>query len=169
MNVKELELLSEKNRRRLVETVYRAKAGHIGGDLSCLNVLNYWGGMLREGATSFWEKYVPTERGVQHLAMYGRPYGKSLCHAWGASPIYLIGRYFLGVKPLKPGYAEYEVRPNLGGLEWMQGDVPTPFGIIHIEMDTHSVKVWSDGGHGTLVIGSRRIDIPPKQHTNTHI
>lgn len=114
MNVKELELLSEKNRRRLVETVYRAKAGHIGGDLSCLNVLNYWGGMLREGATSFWEKYVPTERGVQHLAMCGRPYGKSLCHAWGASPIYLIGRYFLGVKPLKPGYAEYEVRPNLG-------------------------------------------------------
>ena len=39
MNIKELELLAEKNRRRLVEIVYRAKAGHIGGDLSCLNVL----------------------------------------------------------------------------------------------------------------------------------
>ena len=47
----------------------------------------YWGGMLREGATSFWEKYNPEEKGRQHLAMYGRPYGKSLCHAWGASPI----------------------------------------------------------------------------------
>ena len=31
--------MAEKNRRRLVEIVYRAKAGHIGGDLSCLNVL----------------------------------------------------------------------------------------------------------------------------------
>ena len=55
-------------------------------------IRDYWGGMLREGATSFWEKYVPTENGVQHLAMYGRPYGKSLCHAWGASPVYLLGK-----------------------------------------------------------------------------
>ncbi|MBQ9654529.1 MAG: transketolase [Prevotella sp.] len=39
MNVRELELLAEKNRKRLVEVVYAAKAGHIGGDLSCLNVM----------------------------------------------------------------------------------------------------------------------------------
>jgi transketolase len=39
MNTKELTLLAEKNRKRLVEVVYRAKAGHIGGDLSCLNVM----------------------------------------------------------------------------------------------------------------------------------
>ncbi len=39
MQVKTLELQSEKNRKRLVEIVYKAKAGHIGGDLSCLNVL----------------------------------------------------------------------------------------------------------------------------------
>lgn len=39
MNVKELKLLAEKNRKRLVEVVYAAKAGHIGGDLSCLNVM----------------------------------------------------------------------------------------------------------------------------------
>ena len=39
MNVKQLKLLAEKNRKRLVEVVYKAKAGHIGGDLSCLNVM----------------------------------------------------------------------------------------------------------------------------------
>ena len=39
MSVKELELLAEKDRKRLVEVVYAAKAGHIGGDLSCLNVM----------------------------------------------------------------------------------------------------------------------------------
>ena len=39
MNIRELELLAEKNRKRLVEVVYRAKAGHIGGDLSCLNMM----------------------------------------------------------------------------------------------------------------------------------
>ena len=39
MDIKQLELLAEKNRKRLVEVVYAAKAGHIGGDLSCLNVM----------------------------------------------------------------------------------------------------------------------------------
>ncbi len=39
MNAKELTLQCEKNRKRLMEVVYNAKAGHIGGDLSCLNVM----------------------------------------------------------------------------------------------------------------------------------
>ncbi len=39
MQVGALELQSERNRKRLVEVVYKAKAGHIGGGLSCLNVL----------------------------------------------------------------------------------------------------------------------------------
>ena len=39
MTNKELTLIAEKNRKRLVEVVYAAKAGHIGGDLSCLNVM----------------------------------------------------------------------------------------------------------------------------------
>ena len=120
----------------------------------------YWGGMLREGATSFWEKYNPDEKGRQHLAMYGRPYGKSLCHAWGASPVYLLGKYYLGVKPTKPGYAEYEVCPTLCGLEWMAGEVPTPFGKVSVKMDASQVSVRSDGGKGTLLIGGKRIDIP---------
>ena len=120
----------------------------------------YWGGMLREGATSFWEKYNPEETGTQHLAMYGRPYGKSLCHAWGASPVYLMGKFYLGVKPTKPGYAEYEVCPTLGGLEWMEGEVPTPFGKVYVKMDARQVTVRSDGGKGTLLVDGKRIEIP---------
>ena len=121
---------------------------------------SYWGGMLREGATTFWEKYNPSEHGRQHLAMYGRPYGKSLCHAWGASPIYILGKYFLGVSPLGAGYEEYEVRPNLGGLEWMEGSVPTPFGKIDVSVHPDFVTVRSDGGLGTLILSDRRIPIP---------
>lgn len=126
----------------------------------------YWGGMLREGATSFWEKYNPEEKGTEHLAMYGRPYGKSLCHSWGASPIYIIGKYFLGVRPVTPGYETYEVRPILGGLEWIEGEVPTPFGKISIKMNQHEISVFSDGGQGSLVLGDRLIDIPPQQEIN---
>ena len=120
---------------------------------------DYWGGMLREGATSFWEKYVPSETGTQHLAMYGRPYGKSLCHAWGASPIYLLGKYYLGVRPTMPGYKEFEIRPSLGDLEWMEGDVPTPHGMIHVEMNRHQVKVLATEGSGTLFIAGQQIPV----------
>ena len=126
---------------------------------------DYWGGMLREGATTFWEKYNPEETGTQHLAMYGRPYGKSLCHAWGASPLYLLGKYFLGVRPTKPGYEEYVVEPHLGDLEWMQGDVPTPFGLIHVEMDRHQIKIRATGGRGTLIFGNRQVNIEADRDT----
>ena len=78
----------------------------------------YWGGMLRLGATSIWEAFDPREEGAAHYAMYGQPFGKSLCHAWGASPIYLLGKYFLGVDASADGFT---VRPELGGLEWMEG------------------------------------------------
>ena len=95
--------------------------------------------------------------------MYGRPYGKSLCHAWGASPVYLLGKYFLGVNPTKPGYTEYEIKPTLGGLESMEGEVPTPFGKICVKMDAHNVTVKSDGGRGILFINGECIEIPARK------
>ena len=122
-----------------------------------LNVIrDYWGGMLRMGATTFWEKYVPQDDDdadslPNHLSMYGRPYGKSLCHAWGAAPVYLLGKYYLGVKPTKPGYEEYEVRPQLATMKWMRGAVPTPYGLVRVEVTADTITVKSDGGKGTLI------------------
>lgn len=124
-------------------------------------IKSYWGDMLRLGATSFWELYNPTEKGDAHYAMYGRRFGKSLCHAWGASPVYLFGKYYLGVVPVKPGFAEYEVRPCRGGLEWIEGDVPTPFGKVHVRADASAFTVRSDGGKGTLITpDGRRVPVP---------
>jgi len=137
--------------------------GHHGQVLK--EIRDYWGGMLREGATSFWEKYNPEESGAEHLAMYGRPYGKSLCHAWGASPVYLLGKYYLGVRPTKPGYEEFEVRPNLSNLEWITGDVPTPNGIIHVEMNRHEIKVRATEGRGTLYYGDQQLSIEAGRET----
>jgi alpha-L-rhamnosidase len=111
---------------------------------------SYWGGMLKLGATSFWEEYNPTKKDTEHLAMYGRPFGKSLCHAWGASPIYLLGKYYLGVKPTTAGYQTYTIEPNLGGLAWMEGKVPTPLGDIAISCSKTEIKVKAEGGEGKL-------------------
>lgn len=111
---------------------------------------DYWGGMLKLGATSFWEEYNPSKKGAEHLAMYGREFGKSLCHAWGASPIYLLGKYYIGVKPTSPGYATYTVEPNLGGLQWMEGRVPTPNGAIAVRCSTAEMNITTAWGTGTL-------------------
>jgi len=114
----------------------------------------YWGGMLKLGATSFWELYNPNEKGAEHYAMYGRDFGRSLCHAWGASPLYLLGRYYLGVEPTKPGYAEYAVKPSLGGLKRMEGKVPTPHGDIAVSVDGKTVRVKGvKGCVGTVAYG----------------
>lgn len=111
---------------------------------------SYWGGMLNLGATTFWEEYDPLKKGAEHYAMYGREFGKSLCHAWGASPIYLLGKYYLGVKPTAAGYANYVIEPKLGGLEWMQGKVPTPKGNIELYVSKTVLKVKGAAGVGTL-------------------
>lgn len=120
---------------------------------------DYWGGMLKLGATSFWEEYNPAKKGEEHLAMYGRKFGKSLCHAWGASPLYLLGKYYLGVKPGSAGYQTYTITPDLGGLQWMEGKVPTPDGDISIYCSTSKIKITSAKGKGVLRIKSK---IQPK-------
>jgi hypothetical protein len=115
---------------------------------------DYWGGMLKLGATSFWEEYNPAVQGVAHYAMYGRAFGKSLCHAWGASPIYLLGKYYLGVKPTSPGYGTYVIQPVLGGLQWMDGHVPTPKGTISVKCGTKEMTITTAEGIGTLLFKS---------------
>lgn len=111
---------------------------------------DYWGGMLKLGATSFWEEYNPMKSGLDHYSMYGRKFGKSLCHAWGASPIYLLGKYYLGVRPLTAGYETWIAEPSLGGLEWMKGKVPTPNGDIDMEVSRSRIHITGVTGTGTL-------------------
>ncbi len=57
-------------------------------------IRSYWGGMLERGAVTFWEEYDPEVVGEAQYDMYGDRFGKSLCHAWAASPIYLLSKYF---------------------------------------------------------------------------
>nr|WP_255486824.1 alpha-rhamnosidase [Mucilaginibacter sp. SP1R1] len=120
---------------------------------------DYWGGMLKLGATTFWEEYDPNKSGAQHYSMYGRQFGKSLCHAWGASPIYLLGKYYLGVKSVLPGYQQYIAEPKLGGLRWIEGSVPTPNGDIKLYCSTTQIKVSSDNGTGLLRFASKSVPV----------
>lgn len=122
----------------------------------------YWGGMLDLGATSIWEQFDPNETGDEHYAMYGRPFGRSLCHCWGAGPVYLCGRHILGVAPTAPGYAQYEVRPNPGDLRRVEGAVPTPDGSLSVRIEDGRVRVSSTcRGEGVLLWQGKRAPLPP--------
>lgn len=120
-------------------------------DLVLKKIRSFWGGMLKEGATTFWETYDPTQKGDEHFMEnnYGRPFSKSLCHNWGASPLYILGRYFLGVKPLSPGYKTFIVEPQLGDLKWIQGVVPINDGQVTISVNKNQIKVRSNK-HGGI-------------------
>lgn len=126
---------------RFYELAALCKAGR--QDIAVQEICSYWGGMLDEGATTFWELYNPAERGPEKYAMYGRRYGKSLCHSWGASPLYLLGRYFAGCRPMGDG--TYEVKPCLVGMKRMKMTVPTVQGSIEVDMNGERLCVTSDG------------------------
>ena len=133
---------------------------HIGDYQYMTDMLHsYWGGMLEQGATTFWEEYFPEKSRVENYAMYGQPYDKSLCHAWSASPIYLLGKYALGVRPTAPAYATYEVKPNLMCFGSFEGKVPALDGVISVKMDKESVTVLSELDGGTLVLDGKTYPI----------
>ena len=124
-------------------------------------IVSYWGGMLKKGATSIWEQYLPTEKGCEHFAMYGEPFGRSLCHAWGGGPLYLLGRYGLGVHPTAVGYETFAVEPNLGILREMEGTVPLPNGeSVTVSVTREHVTVTATREGGVLRLGKREYVIP---------
>lgn len=123
---------------------------------------DYFGAMLKLGATTFYEEFDPSKSGTEHFAMYGHAYEKSLCHAWSASPVYLLGHYRLGVKNTGIGYSTFEVRPNLGDLKHFSGTVPVPGGRIEVTANAASISVYSDIPGGTLIIADKAYPIPGK-------
>ena len=115
------------------------KLGDLDGIWKTLH--EYWGSMLERGAVTFWELFDPAEEGRAQYGMYGDPFGKSLCHAWGASPIYLLGRYFLGVRPTSPGYATYEVKPALQYFDKLDCTIPVGKKSVHITLESGELAV----------------------------
>jgi len=51
----------------------------------------------------------------------------------------------------------------LGDLEWMEGSVPTPHGMIHVSMNRQQVKVRTTEGHCWLIVGHQRIAVNPNE------
>lgn len=120
---------------------------------------SYWGGMLNLGATTIWEQYDPNDSGIEHYGMYGAKFGKSLCHAWGSGPVYLLGRYCVGVKPTSPGGATFEVKPNLGMYKEIHGTFPIGNGTVTLNISEDELSVHATVPGGTLIWNGQEIKI----------
>ncbi|MDX2111587.1 MAG: hypothetical protein SFY80_15255 [Verrucomicrobiota bacterium] len=115
-------------------------------------ISDYWGSMLDAGASTFWEALDSTHQGDQHHAFYGRPFGKSLCHAWSCGPLQLLSGELFGLRPLSSGWAEFTFLPaSVPGMEWTCSESPTPHGPIQIQISNrhatltfpaNTVLVW---------------------------
>ncbi len=103
----------------------------------------YWGGMIDEGATSFWENYdlrwPKTDYALSLQADGTSGYFVSLAHGWSSGPTAWLAENVLGITPASPGYATVNVRPDLLGLEFARGAVPTPHGNILIRIDRQGI------------------------------
>ncbi|HPP67270.1 MAG TPA: alpha-L-rhamnosidase C-terminal domain-containing protein, partial [bacterium] len=82
--------------------------------------------MLEFGATSWWEMW------DRHT---------SLCHGWSAAPAMILPAYVAGIKPIKPGFATFQVKPYIPSFQWLEAAVPTPHGIIGVSWQTKQNQV----------------------------
>ena len=90
-----------------------------------------WGGMLRRGAVTWWEKFDPRFPQDFGALLDMMPY-LSLCHGWSTGPTSYLTESILGVRPTGGGFKTVEIAPRLGDLRWVSGDVPAPQGMIHV-------------------------------------
>lgn len=124
----------------------------------------YWKGMIDLGATTIWEEYNPALSGTDHYKMYGGKYNKSLCHAWGAAPIYLLGKYFLGVEPLSDGFETFSVKPHLGSFKYIKGTVPIKDGKVDVHLTGSTLSVMATKDGGTLIFGGKEYTLKANEY-----
>ena len=146
-------------------------------------IREYWGGMIAEGATSFWEAYDPAwPKDDPHVDLQADDtagYQTSLAHGWASGPSYWLMEQVLGIQPTGPGFAETTIRPDLLGLAWARGAEPTPHGLLQVDLrethEEHSLHLVVDlpsgvkatvlypaapGAGPVLVNGARRPSAP---------
>jgi alpha-L-rhamnosidase len=126
----------------------KAQAGDYKGAMDAIR--EYWGSMLKLGATSFWEDFnldwLPNASRIDELPRPGQKdihgdYGAycyvgfrhSLAHGWASGPTPWLSEHVLGFKVIEPGCKVVKISPNLGDLKFAEGTFPTPYGVIKVK------------------------------------
>lgn len=144
----------------------KAKAGDYKGALA--NIREFWGGMLKLGATTFWEDFnldwTTNAARIDELVPEGKKdihgeYGAycyvgfrhSLAHGWASGPTPWLTEHVLGITVAEPGCRAIRIQPHLDDLTFAEGTFPTPYGLVKVK-------------HTKLANGTVRSDITgPKE------
>ena len=62
-------------------------------------------------------------------------------HAWSAAPLNIVSRFVLGVRPLEPGARKLLIAPDLCGMEFAEGTVPTAEGSVKVSATVSNLVV----------------------------
>jgi len=60
--------------------------------------------------------------------------GGTINHAWTGGPLTLLSQYVAGIAPTQPGYAEFQVIPELGDLTQVTANVASWKGAISVDI-----------------------------------
>lgn len=86
----------------------------------------------------------------EHYAMYRDSYDKRLCHAWSVGTLYFVEAYLAGVRPTAPCFAQFEVSPETGMVDF-RATVPINGGAVRVVLTENMLEVYSDKEGGSLV------------------
>lgn len=103
----------------------------VGEDKAALDMMrSRYARFFVDGGDTFWEgwSWLIWRNGWQ--SSY-----RSFAQNGAGSPAWFLLTEVLGVKPLKPGFAEFEIDPKPGGLKWAEGVVPSPAGDIPVRWE----------------------------------
>jgi hypothetical protein len=87
------------------------------------------------------DRYAPMVNDAEHSTLWEFFAGPeqdaagTFNHAWTGGPLTMMSRYAAGIQPIKPGFAEFAVRPQLGTLKTVQANVHGANGTIGVKID----------------------------------
>ena len=114
--------------------------------------------MLDLGAVTFWEEYDPSVPKEEQYDMYGDHFGKSLCHAWAASPIYFLAKYFAGLDLVNKDGVTYVLKPQMQYFTDLDCTLPVGSdGTVRLAWDGECLEVTADAEGGVLELGEEKI------------
>jgi hypothetical protein len=85
--------------------------------------------MIQSPLTTLWEVWTPGDPAVPVEG------GGTVNHAWTGGPLTLMSQYVAGIAPTKPGYAEFQVLPQLGDLTQVTANVASRKGAISVDIE----------------------------------
>ena len=88
----------------------------------------------------------------------GEPFDKSLCHAWGAGPLYFIGRYLVGLVPTAIGYSSFEISPRLDCGNY-KAVIPVMNGKVCVEVKDGGLTAFSNISGGIIKAKGKIIEL----------